>query len=237
MAAGGGVWSTAEVAVALAGAPAGVETAVVSDDGLPVSAGAAPPELESVAEVDGAALVELVASVGWAGGAEPLVSVPELGSEGAVAVEDEDGEPVDVVEPVASDGGVVDAAGVPPGGLVADGLVVVGAGVPEAVEDGACCPPPGGSALTGAVSPPVAPGPGLVVGVELPAPEVVGVLEEDDGAPGGVEVTAPGGVEVTVPGGCVGVTTGRATGRARGAGCTRTEARSVSRVVGGAAAR
>jgi hypothetical protein len=224
-----GVGSTAEDAGEAAGLLAGVEAPEAPDDELPASVEAV---LASVVEVDGSEPVALVVSVGPADGAELLVSVPELGLDaGAAAGPDEVGAG-DVAVPVGSDAGVVGAAVPPPldpvdaGGAVEVGSVVVG-GATEPVP----LLPPDAPETVGGVTPSVS-GELVFTGVDVEVPpEVVGVVAPgDDGAPTGVDDT----VFVDVPGGASGPPIGAA---ARGADRAGIEANSVSRVVGGAAAR
>jgi hypothetical protein len=221
----------AEGAGTTAGLVAGAEAPEASADELPVSAGTVPVSLASVVEVEGSEPVALVVSVGPADGAELLVSVPELGLEaGAAAGPDEVGAD-DVVVPAGSGVGVVGAvvpaplAPVDAGGVVAVGSVVVG-GDTELLPP---LPPDAPETPVG-VGPSVPPELVLTgVDVEVP-PEVVGVVAAgDDGAPTGVDDT----VFVDVPG----VASGPPIGAARAADRAGIEATSVSRAVGGAAAR
>jgi hypothetical protein len=226
-----GVGSTEDDAGEAAGLLAGVKAPEAPDDELPASVEAV---LASVVEVDGSEPVALVVSVGPADGAELLVSVPvpELGLDaGAAAGPDEVGAG-DVAVPVGSDAGVVGAAVPPPLGPVdAGGAVEVGSVVVGSATGPVPLLPPDAPETAGGVTPSV-PGELVLTGVDVEVPpEVVGVVAAgDDGAPTGVDDT----VFVDVPGGASGPPIGAA---ARGADRAGIEANSVSRVVGGAAAR
>lgn len=218
-----------------AGVLAGAEAPEVSDDELPVCAGAVPAPLASVVAVDGSEPVVPAVSVEPVDGAEPLVSAPELGLAGA-----DDVGAAAVAVPVGSAAGAVDAVVAAPldpadaGGVVAVGLVAVGgAALPVAplVAPSPAPASPDGGETAGGVNPPVA-GSGEFTGVDVEVPpelEVGVVAAADDGAPTGVDVT----VLVDVPG----VAGGPAIGAARGAGRAGIEASSLSRAVGGAATR
>jgi hypothetical protein len=168
---------------------AGSEAPAVLDDEPPVSAGAVPAPLESVAGDDEAELVALAASVEPAGAVE--LTVPEPVSAGAESVAAGSAGAVDVPEPVESEPVVGVADDVPPAVPVGDEVPAVGAG--SVVVTGGVVPPLG--VATGGVNPPVAPDPELTaVGVEVAPAEVVEVLEPCAcGVPSDVELTVPSG--------------------------------------------
>ena len=242
------VGSAAEDAGETAGLPAGVEPSAALGDELPGSVGAVPASLAAVVEVDGSEPVALVVSVGPAVGAEPLVSVPELGLEaGAAAGPDEVGAG-DVAVPVGPGAGGVGAAVPPPLGSVDAGgagaadppplgsVDAGGAGAAGSVAIGGVTVPapplPPDAPETGGDVTPSVPGELVLTGVDVEVPpEAVGVVAAgDDGAPTGVDDT----VFVDVPGGGSGLPIGAAARAAERAGI---EANSVSRVVAGAAVR
>lgn len=198
---------------------------------LPESAEPAPAVLGSLAVVDGGELVSLTAWVDPAAGGE-ADGVSELASAGGAAS-------------AAGDPAADDVAGLEGSGAGAAGVVVVVVPPPEAV--GAVGVEPVGSPEVGAGDVPASPvGPGAAAGVDPPL--VVGLEPDDVGvevAPldvvvvvDGADGVVPADVEVAVPGAGSGAPDAPAGGlAARRDGRADTEATSLSRVVGGAAAR
>jgi hypothetical protein len=219
-----GVWSAVGVPDALAGLLADVE---VPEDAVPVSAGAVLPVPESVV---GVVEVELAVPVVSAGGVElPAVSVPAEGSGAGVTAGDAaESAVVDEVDGSEPGVGVLVVGPAEAAGEVVP--VSLGSAVGSLAAGGGCVSEPPFSEVSGdGAGPLVAPAAGLpVVGVEVPPPDVVEVL---DGAAAGV----PAGVELTVSGEGVGAVA--ETGTVDAAGRTGTEASSLSRTLAGAAAR
>lgn len=202
----------------------------------PVAAAALSAAPGSLTDVGGDAPLALVEGVASAGGSALMALVPEAGSAGVpLSVEDaEPGEDGDAMGSDAAVGAVGAVAPVPApelaGGSPVDDGEVAGGSAADEEGGGAVDPPEPAPPAEGVVpAEPVL----SVVGVDVPEPpELVGVLE--DGADG-----PPAGVAVTVPGVGVGVATVLSAGPRTvcAAGRAGTDASSLSRVVGGAAAR
>jgi hypothetical protein len=211
----------------------GAASSALLDVELEASAEPVPAALGSPAAVAVAAVESVDVPAESVAGVEPA-SVPELESAGGAESGAEDGG-ADVGG--VSDGSVAETGGaalvVLPPVLVGE-VVVVGAGEAGSGAGGVDEPPPAAGVPAPAEEPEeLEPEVTAGVDVEVAPLEVAGVVDCEDG-------DAPVDVGVTVTGANVGVASGAsgASGPAgRRDGCPDTEASSLSRVVGGAAAR